>query len=141
MTEKTPFRCPGFCCLEKFTSDTWGLIHIKLHHPEDCQVAPQNNLTIHSAPQSMEPAQHRKFNTNKALVEDLDVIPYLELIKNGRDLESQFPPPPQPWMEIYHRAEALLIDYIADPWKHNSQGVLEPNLNTNPIHPFATCEE
>jgi len=83
-----PFRFPKSLCWMKFTSDSWRLNHIELHHPKHLHVAPQKNLTIRSMPQSVEPAQHFEFNNNKDSFEDLDVFPYLEHFENIADAES-----------------------------------------------------
>jgi len=81
--EKTPFRCPEFSCRKKFTSDSWQLKHIKVHHPEHLQVASQKNLTIRSALRSVEPAQRREFNDTKDSGQDLDTFPYLNTLKTS----------------------------------------------------------
>jgi len=125
MPEQTPFRCPELSCRKKSTSDSWQLKHIKLHYPEHLQVARQKNLTICSAPQCVEPAQHHEFNANKELVKDLDAFPYLKQVENIPDSESQSPPPPLPQMDIYPGAGAPLIDYIAEPWERDAQDCLD----------------
>jgi len=81
MPDLTPFRYTKFSCRKKFTSDSWQLKHIKLHHPKHHQVAHQKNLTIGSTPRLVEHAQISKFNTNKDSVDDLDTFRYLEHIE------------------------------------------------------------
>jgi hypothetical protein len=136
MPEKTPFHCPEFSCRNNFTSDSWRLKNIKLHHPEHCH----KNQTVLSAPQHVEPTQRGEFNSNQDSVEDLHAIPCLEYVENNGDTESQ-PPPPLPWMEIYPEPGARLIDFIAEQWERDAQGYLETNLQNNPYYPIAMGEE
>jgi hypothetical protein len=71
----------------------------------------------------------------------LNTFPYLKLIENISDLDSQPPPPPLPQTETYPGAGAPWSDHIADPWEYDAQGCLEMNLQNNPYYPFATREE
>jgi hypothetical protein len=141
MPAKTPSHCPKYSCRKIFTSDSWLLKHIKYHHPGHLQVACQKNLTIRSAPQRIEPAQHREINALKDSVEDLNAFPSHEHIDNIADSKSQPPPPPLPWTETYPGASAPLSVYIAEPWELNAQGCLETYQQNNPNYLFATREE
>jgi len=124
-----------------FTSDSWRLKHIKLHHPEHLQVAHQKNLTVHSAAQRVEPAQRREFNANKDSVEDMDALSYLEYLENITDSESQPPPPHLLRTDIYPSAGDPLSNNIAEPWERDAQGIFETNLHNNPYYLFVTHEE
>jgi len=92
-------------------------------------------------PQCVEPAQSCEFNANKDLVEDLDAFSYLKHVEKIADSQAKPPPPHPPRTETYCGAGALLNDYIAEPWEHDTQGCLETNLQNNLYYPSATCEE
>jgi hypothetical protein len=113
---------------------------MKLHHPEHLEVAHRKNLTICCAPRNVEPTQHHEFNGNEDSVRDLNMFPYLEHVENIADSASQ-PRPPVPGTEIYHRAGAPLIDYIAEPLECEAQGCLETHLLVKPYYLFAMCKE
>jgi len=98
-------------------------------------------MTVRSAPRHVEPAQPDAFNVNKDSFEDLDAFPYLKLIENIADSESQPPPPPVPRTATYLCAGAPLSDYIAEPWELDAQGCLQMHLQKNPYYLFATREE
>jgi hypothetical protein len=142
MPEKTPVSCPEFSCRKKFTSDSWRLKHIKLHHPEHIQVTRQKNLTIRSPPRRVEPSRRREFNANKNSVEHLDAFPYLEHVETITDSESQQPPPPPlPGTETFPGAGAPLSDNIAGLWESDTHGCLGTNLQNNPYNPLGTHED
>jgi hypothetical protein len=129
MQEKTLSRCPQFSCRKMFTSDSWLLKHIKLHHPEHLQVA--KNLAVRSVPQCVDATQGGDLNTNKDSVEDLDVYPYLEHIETIADTESQPYSPPQLHTDTYPGAGAPLCKSIAYPWEPDAQGFLQMYLQNN----------
>jgi hypothetical protein len=139
MPEETLLHCPEFSYRKKFTSDSWRLKHIKLHHPEHLQVA--KNLTIYCAPRHVQAAYLLQFNTNKDSVEDLVAFRYLEPTENIPDWESQIPPPALPQTENYPGAGAPLSEFIAEPWERDTQRCLETNLQNNPYYPLATLQE
>jgi len=141
MPEKAPLRWPEFSCWKKFTSGSWPLKHIKLHHPERLQVPHQKNPTNGSAPRHFEPTQRGESNAKNESVEELDAFPSHEQVEYIADSESQPPQPPLPQTEIYPGAGTPLCDCIGEPWERNTPGCLEPNLQYNPNYPLATCEE
>jgi hypothetical protein len=140
MPEKTPSCCPGFSCRKKFTSDSLRSTHIKLHHPEQFQVVSQKNLTIHSMPRRIEPAQRREFNANKYTVKDFDAFRYLEHVETIADMVSQ-PLPPVRRTDIYPGAGAPLINYLGEQCERNAQGCLETKLQNNPNYPSAMGDD
>jgi len=141
MSEKTPFRCPKFSCRKKFTSDSWPLKQITLHHPEHLQVVHQKNLTSCSMPLHNEPAQRCEFNTNTSSVQDWDLFPYIEHVENIAHSKSQPSPPSLPQKEIYPGACAPLINFITEPWERDTEGCFETILQNNPYYMFAMREE
>jgi len=141
MQETTPFRRPEYSCWQKFTSHSWRLKYIILHHLEHLQVAHQKNLIVCSAPQRFEPSQCCEFTTMWHSLEDLGALSYLEHLENIADSESQPSPPPLPWTESYPTAGALLSDYIAEPLDRHPQGFLEMILQNNTYYLFTTHEE
>ena len=85
MPENTAFHCPEVSCRKKFTSGSWQLKLIKLHHHEHLDNAQQMDLTIRSAPRPIGPAQHQQINANRDSVEDLDAFPYLQYLEHIAD--------------------------------------------------------
>jgi len=113
---------------------------MKLSYPEHDKVARQKNLSIHSAPQSIEPAQHPEIIPNKDPVEDLDASPKHELVADIADTESQLPTP-VPQTKIFPGDDDLLLDSIVEPWERDAQVCHEMNIPNNLYCLFATREE
>jgi len=113
---------------KEFTSDSWRLNYIRLHHPEDLQDGCQRNLTIHCEPRLVKPAQCRELTAYKESVYHLHVFSYLEHAENIADWESQPLPPPILRTQIYTATGSPLNDYIAEPWERHTQGCVETNL-------------
>jgi len=84
MLVRTPIHCPKFSCQTMFTSDSWRLKHIVLHHPEYLQGACENNLTIRSTPRRVKTSQCCEFNTEQDSVEDLHTVPTSNTLKTCR---------------------------------------------------------
>jgi hypothetical protein len=141
ISENAPSCCSKYSCQKKLTSDSWRLKHIKLHHPEQLQVARQKNRTSGSVPRCVEPTRRREFDAYKGSVEHLDAFPYLGQVENIADSESQPPPPLLLQTEIYPSASTLLINYIAEQWEPDALGCLETNLQNNSYHLFAMHDE
>jgi len=141
MALETHSRCPKYSCQTKSTSDSWRLKHIKLHHPEHLQVAPQQNLTIRSGPQQVESAQCQQFNAFKDSIEDLDAFRNLKHLEIVADSESQPPPPTPPRTATYPDASVPPLDSIAERRERDTQGRRETNLRNIPYYPLATREE
>jgi hypothetical protein len=125
----------------KFTSASWRLKHIKLHHPEHIQVTQQKNHSICSVPRRVKPGQHRELNPNQDSVEDLDVFPYVKHVDNIADPDSQPSPPPRPLTETYPSTGAPLSEFIAERWESDAHSCLDKHLQNNPYYPFATRED
>jgi hypothetical protein len=71
----------------------------------------------------------------------LNAFPYLKLVENIADSESQPSPPPLPQTETYSGAGAPLSDYIAEQWERDAHSCLETNLQYNLQYLFATHKE
>ena len=141
MPVKTPFGSPEFSCRKKFTSDSWGLKYLKLHHSEPLQVACQKNLTIRSPPWRVQPTQHHEFKANKDSVKDMDVVPKLKHLEHIDDLEYQPQPPFLRRTETYPGPGAPWSNYVAEPCEPDAKGCLETNLQNHFFYLFATCQE
>jgi hypothetical protein len=92
LPEMTPFCYPKFSCWKKFTLDSWGLKHIKIHHPEQLQDACQKNQTFLSALRLVKPTQCREITPNNGSPGDLHVFSELRHLEFIGDLVSQPPP-------------------------------------------------
>jgi len=141
MPQKTPLHCSEFSCQMKFTSASWQLKDIKLHHPEHLEVAPWMNLTIRSAPRLVEPAHCQQFHNINYSVEDLDAFPQLEQVQYIADTDSQRMPPPLHRTETYPPSGSRLSDCFATPWESDAMRCLGTNLGMNPYFSLATHEQ
>jgi hypothetical protein len=69
------------------------------------------------------------------------VFPYLEHVAHIADAESEPPPPPLLWLDIYTSSGATQCDYVAEPRKRDAQVFIQTNLQKDRDYPFATREE
>ena len=130
MPDMTPSRCPEFLCRKMFTSHSWRLQNIKLHHPEQLQVQCQRYRTIRSAPRRVESAQRHEFHSNNDSAEDMDAVLYVEHFENIADSESQLAPPPLLRTGTYPGASTPLSGNVTKPWECKDQSWLKMNLQT-----------
>jgi len=140
MPEKTLFCCPDISCWKKFTSGSWQLKLIKLHHPKHLQTAHQENVTIFSTPQLVVPPHHHTFQGNNASVKYFDQFSHLVYGETIADSGSQSLPSPLLRMESYPSTDAPLSNSIAVQWKCATQGCPGMNEEINHYYPSVTSQ-